>query len=110
LPLGKMEVLEEKDEFPFLGSLPPGQVQTALCGNLFRTPLFAHSAQATDFLLVSSAVRGLLGLISLDLLQSPSPSGYSVLNLHLLNLNAFLLALSRARRHCRCQCSATESM
>jgi len=53
--LGKTEILDEHDEFEFLGELSRGEMQSCIKNNLYRAPLFAHDVPKTDFLLVPIA-------------------------------------------------------
>eukprot|EP01117_Protostelium_nocturnum_P009171 TRINITY_DN3283_c0_g1_i5.p1 TRINITY_DN3283_c0_g1~~TRINITY_DN3283_c0_g1_i5.p1 ORF type:complete len:831 (-),score=353.96 TRINITY_DN3283_c0_g1_i5:101-2593(-) len=46
--------LDEDDESPFLGNIPKGKTVQAVDNNMFRAPLFKHTAPETDFLLVRS--------------------------------------------------------
>jgi hypothetical protein len=51
-PLGKLEILGNNDEFPFLGSLEKGESQPAVCTNMFSAPIFRQKCVSNDFLLV----------------------------------------------------------
>jgi len=57
LALGKLEILGENDEFPFLGSLEKGQVQTSICTNMFSAPIFPQKKISNDFLLIRIKVQ-----------------------------------------------------
>ena len=49
---GETKVLSDDDESPFLGRLAEGEIQQSFNNNLFRAPIFKHSAHPTDFLLI----------------------------------------------------------
>ena len=52
LTVGEPFILEAYDEFPFLGTLEPGEILQSFKNELFRSPLFAHTPKTTDFVLV----------------------------------------------------------
>lgn len=49
---GSTEIIHNDREFPLMGYLQPGQMQSAIVNSLFSAPLFRHEAPVTDFLLV----------------------------------------------------------
>ncbi len=55
LPEGVTEVLQPDDEFPFLGNISEGQVQSTIMCNLFRAPIFKHTPRPVDFLLIRNS-------------------------------------------------------
>ncbi|KAG5192555.1 hypothetical protein JKP88DRAFT_151889, partial [Tribonema minus] len=51
-PDGQPQRLEPQEESPFMGEIRAGVVQPSICNELYRAPLFEHSARDTDFLLI----------------------------------------------------------
>jgi len=56
LPYGETKVLGPDDHSPFLGNIETGDLVPSLCNNLFRAPIFQHTPNTNDFLLISSKV------------------------------------------------------
>lgn len=56
LTVGEPFILEAYDEFPFLGTLEPGEIVQSFKNELFRSPLFPHSPRSTDFVLVRTKI------------------------------------------------------
>ena len=56
LAVGEPFILEAYDEFPFLGTLEPGEILQSFKNELFRSPLFAHTPKSTDFVLVRTKI------------------------------------------------------
>jgi hypothetical protein len=52
LELGETKVLAHDDESPFLGDVTCGEIQPTLVNNLYRAPLFQHTTNLCDFLLI----------------------------------------------------------
>ena len=54
LPFGTMVVLGPKDPSPFLGKLKSRECLQSFENNLFRSPVYAHAPNPTDFLIIRS--------------------------------------------------------
>jgi transcription initiation factor TFIID subunit 1 len=52
LPEGVTEILHPKARGPFLGEISDGEAVTGLITNMFVAPIFQHTAESTDFLMI----------------------------------------------------------
>lgn len=60
LPVGKLEVLSEKDRFPFMGQLEKEETQQTLATNAFAAPVFAQDLINNDFLLIRTKIHPII--------------------------------------------------
>lgn len=58
LELGEPAILDPGDAEPYLlGYVDPGKVTQSLYNNLIRAPLFKHTPEPTDFLVIRSVLN-----------------------------------------------------
>jgi Protein of unknown function (DUF3591) len=64
-PIGKLEILGQNDDFPFLGSLEKGSFQPTVASNMYCAPIFPQKAIAHDFILIRTKVASKLVTFSI---------------------------------------------
>eukprot|EP01032_Pedospumella_encystans_P014645 gene14645-16801_t len=67
---GEMKVLNSEDDSPFLGKIEEGDIQQSFTNNLFRAPIFKHTAHPTDFLLIRTKLQA--GMLTYTMREIPS--------------------------------------
>jgi len=104
--LGENMSLAPSDVSPFLGRIPPGERMYGIENHLFKAPVFKHSPEPTDFLLIRTSsqqwfLREIPHLFAvgqtLPLQKVPSPSSKTAMAYSRNRLKSFVYTALRRR-------------